>query len=120
MSMILKRVAVLILFSFSIALAGPSLPNKIDSEFTQYPDSTVIHTIASDGMIQAILHCGKTSVETVFDYYKKKADLSGWKIAMEIKNPDTYQLMIKKDDQDGMIAVINENGETSVVLSISD
>jgi hypothetical protein len=47
-------VAVIIFFVFSIALAGPSIPNKIDSEFTQYPGSTVIHTIAIGGMVQAI------------------------------------------------------------------
>ena len=39
---------------------------------------------------------------------------------MEIKNPDTYQLMLKKNGFDGMIAVAGENGETSVILSISE
>jgi hypothetical protein len=39
---------------------------------------------------------------------------------MEVKNPDTYQLMIEKNGRDGMIAVADENGEISVVLSISE
>jgi len=120
MSKKINLAAVIIFFSFSIAIAGPSIPNKIDSEFTQYPGSTVIHTISSGGMVQAILDCGKSSIETVFSYYKKKASLAGWDVAMEIKNPDTYQLMIEKNDQEGMIAVADENGEISVVLSISE
>jgi hypothetical protein len=109
-----------IFVSFSIALAGPTLPNEIDSEFTQYPGSTVIHTIESGGMVQAILFCENSSIENVFDYYKKKASQAGWDVTMEVKNPDTYQLMIEKNGRDGMIAVADENGEISVVLSISE
>jgi hypothetical protein len=66
------------------------------------------------------LDCGKSSIETVFNYYKKKAGLAGWGVTMAIKNPDTYQLMIQKNGQDGIIAVADENGEISVVLSISE
>lgn len=116
----IKLVAVLVIFGFSIAFAEPSIPGKIESEFTQYPGSTVIHTISSDGMVQAILHCGNSSIATVFDYYKKKAGLAGWDVALEIKNPDTSQLMLKKNGLEGMIAVADENGEISVVLSISE
>lgn len=101
------------------AIAGPGMPKELRSEFTQYPGSTVIHTIASGGMTQAILHCGKATMDTVFDYYKKKISLSGWDVSMEIKSSDTYQLMTTKNGRDGMIAVTGENGETSVVLSIS-
>jgi hypothetical protein len=109
-----------IFIGFSIALAGATLPKEIDSEYTQYPGSTVIHTIESDGMVQAILYCKNSSIENVFDYYKKKASHAGWDVTMEVKNPDTYQLMIEKNGRDGMIAVTDENGEISVVLSISE
>ena len=68
---------VIILLSYSVALAGLSMPKKIESEFSQYPGSTVIHTIASGGVVQVILYCGKTSLETVFDYYKNKSSLAG-------------------------------------------
>ncbi len=112
--------AVIILFSYSVALAGLSMPKKIESEFSQYPGSTVIHTIDSGGMLQVILYCGKSPIKTVFDYYKNKSSLAGWVVIMEIKNPDTYQLMLNKNGLDGMIAVADENGETSAILSISE
>ena len=119
MSKKIYLVAVIFLI-YSIALAGLSMPNKIDSEFSQYPGSTIIHTIDSGGMVQVILDCGKSSIETVFNYYKKKVSLAKWDVIMEIKNPDTYQLMLNKNGLDGMIAVADENGEISVVLSISE
>ena len=56
---------VIILLSYSVALAGLSMPKKIESEFSQYPGSTVIHTIDSREMVQVILYCGKTFLETV-------------------------------------------------------
>jgi len=101
------------------AIAGPGMPKELSSEFTQYPGSTVIHTIASGGMIQAILHCGNATMGTVFDYYKKKISISDWDVSTEIKSSDTYQLLITKNGSEGMIAVTGENGDTSVVLSIS-
>jgi hypothetical protein len=108
-----------ILLSFSMAIAGPSMPDQIKAEFTQYPGSTVVHTMAAEGMVQAVLQCDKTTSETVFDYYKKEAARSGWDIAMELKNAEVSQLMLTKNNQSGMIAVTDEDGEISVVLSIS-
>jgi hypothetical protein len=39
---------------------------------------------------------------------------------MELKNAEVYQLMLTKGNQSGMIAVTDESGEISVVLSISE
>ncbi len=103
----------------SMAFGGPAMPKELASEFTQYPGSTVVHTMAAEGMVQAILSCGKASMETVFEYYTKKAALTGWVVATKIQSADVYQLMLTKKDQSGMIAVTGEDGETSVVLSIS-
>lgn len=113
-------ISLLIFFATSTVFAGPSMPKKLASEFTQYPNSTIIHTITSNEMVQVILHCGNEPMDTVFDYYKEKASQSGWTDSMEIKSVDVYQLMITKNNQDGMIVVTSENGETSVVLSISN
>ncbi|MBN2705319.1 MAG: hypothetical protein JXR89_02635 [Deltaproteobacteria bacterium] len=114
----MKLAAVFILFSFATAYAGLSLPQRIESEFTQYPGSNVIHTIAAEGMVQVVLHCGKVKIGTVFDYYKNKADNSGWDVTMEIKNSDACQLMLSKKGQNGMIAVTDDDGEISVAISI--
>ena len=114
----MKLVSLMMAFSVSIALAGLNMPKEIESEFSQYPGSTVFHTIASEGMVQAILNCGNTPMDTVFEYYKKKISASDWKVMMEVKNPDVYQLMLQKNGKNGMIAVTREDDETSVVLSV--
>ncbi len=113
-------ISFLTLFAVSAVLAGPGMPKKLASEFTQYPKSSVIHTITSEGMVQVILSCGNESMDTVFDYYREKASQGGWTVSTEMKSVDVYQLMITKNNQDGMIVVTGENGETSVVLSISE
>ena len=120
MSITLRFTVLFVFLSCSLALAGPNMPEKIKAEFTQYPGSTVVHTMAAEGMVQAVLQCEKTSIENVYDYYQKKAEHSGWNIAMELKNADVYQLMITKHNQSGMIAVTDESGKISVVLSISE
>jgi len=108
----------ILLFVFSVAFAGPEMPAKIKNEFTQYPGSTVMHTMDSPAMTQVILDCGSGSIDAVFTYYKKKASGSGWVVQMENKSADVYNLMLKKGDKGGMISVGKDGGKTSATLSI--
>ena len=101
-----------------VALAGPEIPAKIKKEFSQYPGSTVMHTMDSPIMTQVILDCGSESIDAVYIYYKKKSVGNGWAVQMENKSADVYNLMLKKGDEGGMIAVASEKGNISVTLSI--
>lgn len=107
-----------LLFTSSIAFAGPEMPAKIKKEFSQYPGSTVMHTMDSPIMTQVILDCGSESIDAVYSYYKKKAVGNGWTVQMENKSADVYNLMLKNGDKGGMIAVGSEKGEISATLSI--
>jgi len=107
-----------LLFTSSIAFAGPEMPAKIKKEFSQYPGSTVMHTMDSPIMTQVILDCGSESIDAVYSYYKKKAVGNGWTVQMENKSADVYNLMLKNGDKGGMIAVGSEKGEIAATLSI--
>ena len=106
------------LFVSSIVFAGPDMPEKIKKEFPQYPGSSVMHTMDSPIMTQVILDCGSDSIDTVYDYYKKKATGNGWTVQMENKSADVYNLMLKKGERGGMIAVAGDKGQISATLSI--
>lgn len=107
-----------LLFMSPVAFAGPEMPKKIAEEFTRYPGSTVMHTMDSPIMTQVILDCGSESIDAVYTYYKKKAAGNGWTVQMENKSADVYNLMLKKGDKGGMIAVGSEKGKISATLSI--
>jgi hypothetical protein len=109
---------VTLLFVPSIVFAGPEMPSKIKNEFTQYPGSTVMHTMDSPIMTQVILDCGSDSMDAVYTYYKEKATGNGWAVQMENKSAEIYNLMLKKGDKGGMIAIAGEKGKTSATLSI--
>jgi hypothetical protein len=110
-------VGFLALFISSLAFAGPEMPKELAAEFPQYPGSTVVHSLAAEGVVQVMLNCGKESMDTVFDFYKEKAERAGWTIAAEMKSTDGYQLMLSKNDRETMIMVMMDNGETTVVIS---
>ena len=109
---------ILLFCLFSPAQAGLTMPEEIESEFTQYPGSQVVNTTSTNFMKQVVLDCGSDALDRVYDYYKDKAAGNGWIVMMENKTPDLYTCLMKKEDKSGNIAVAGENGKTSATLAI--
>ena len=107
-------------FVFATAVsAQPEFPDALKDAFTQYPESAVGHTITAEGMVQAILDCGNVPMNTVYEYYKDELSSAGWGVNTEVKSAEMIQLFVTRDGQDGMIVIAGEDGQTSVVLSLS-
>ncbi len=92
---------------------------ELKREFTQYPESTVQQVTSAEGTMQVILDCGKKSMDTVFEYYKKNAQANGWKIEMENTIPEMYMLMLKKGNKWAMVNIsTSKNGAIFTILSM--
>jgi hypothetical protein len=103
---------------FSVAMAGPTMPKDLATEFTQYPGSSVMHTTTSAPLVQAILDCGSAEIDTVYNYYKGKATQNGWQVHRESKSAGIYNLALRKNDNSAMILISRANGATSATLNI--
>lgn len=114
---------VLILFSCLCAApawaGGVEMPEKLKSEFTQYPDSEVIQVMTMGEGQVVFIDCGDVPVDTVFEYYKEKAQDSGWSVGMENKTSDQMMLMLEKGENKGVISVARDSDKTVVSMTIS-
>jgi len=118
-----KRVIFLLVIAVfmvsSLAFAGVTMPEQLDEEFTQYPDSSIVTTTNVPGaIVQAVLDCGDASIDDVYDYYIEKAKDNGWMVQAEDKSADSYSVLLVKGTLGGNIVVALEEDMTSAVVSI--
>lgn len=118
-----KRVIFLLVIAVfmvsSAAFAGVTMPEQLDEEFTQYPDSSIVTTTNVPGtIVQAMLDCGDASIDDVYDYYIEKAKDNGWMVQVEDKSADSYSVLLAKGNLGGNIVVAIEDDMTSAVVSI--
>ncbi len=107
----------LVFFSY-LAFAGQSMPTEVKAEFSQYPGSEVINTIAQGERVQAMLFCVGASPDDVYDYYMDEIEHGGWNVLMNTKT-GIYQIMLEKNKKEASIVITSEDNETYALLSIT-
>ncbi len=108
----------LMFFSSSMTYAGQSMPAEIKAEFSQYPGSEVINTMAQGERVQVMLHCVGASPDDVYEYYMEEVEQGGWEVLMNLK-AGVHQVMLAKDGKEASIVITSEDNETYALLSIT-
>ena len=116
--LIASVVCFLVFISFLMTYAGQSMPVEIKAEFSQYPGSEVINTMAQGERVQVMLHCVGASPDDVYEYYMAEVEQRGWEVLMNLK-AGVHQVMFAKDGKEASIVITSEDNETYAVLSIT-
>jgi len=111
-------VCILVFFSSSMAYAGQSIPAEIKAEFSQYPGSELVNTIAHGERVQMTLLCVGAEPDDVYEYYMEEIKHGGWEILMNLKT-GIYQVMLGKGKKEASIIITSEDNETFALLSIT-
>ncbi len=116
--LIVGIISYLLFFSFSNVHAGQSIPAEIKAEFSQYPGSEVVNTIAQGERVQVMLLCVGASPDDVYEYYMNEIERGGWDIVMNL-NTGIFQVMLEKGKNEASIVITSEDNETYALLSIT-
>ena len=114
---------VLLGFSLSIvwaalAIAQPPYPENYPAVFPQHESCRMVQVMDMQNNKTAILECGQTPVEDVYNFYLNRAQGDSWEVVMENKSPEYMLFMVEKDGLAMQVQVINENGATQLALSL--
>jgi len=116
--LIASVVCFLVFFSSSVADAGQSIPAEIKAEFSQYPGSEVVNSIAHGERVQVMLLCVGAEPGDVYEYYMEEIKHGGWDILMNLRR-GIYQVMLGKGKKEASIIITPEDNETYALLSIT-
>lgn len=118
-----KRVSLLLVVAVfwvsSMAFAALKMPEELNAEFTQYPDSKIVSTHTTADAVVAVLDVPGADIDAVFDFYKEKATGNGWKIEIESKAEDYQALHMSKNDRVGIIGIGCDADNVTITLSIN-
>lgn len=119
----MRNTAILILsLAFSLVMAGsamaqPSYPSEFPDAFPQYEGCKMVQTMNFPENVTAMLDCGQTPMQEVYDFYKNGGVQNGWQVLMENNSADFMLIMLEKDDTAMQVQVYNNNSVTQAGLS---
>ncbi len=118
-----KRVSFIVFLAVfmvsSIAFAALKMPEELNAEFAQYPDSKIESTHTTDDSVMAILEITGADIDEIFDFYKEIATGNDWEIVVESKTEEYQALQMTKGEKLGLIGIGSDGEIVTISLSIN-
>ena len=108
----------LILFATGFAFAAPPYPDSFPAEFPQYKSCNMVQIMNFPNNESAMLECGATPMNEIYEFYSNNARQNGWQILMENNGGDFMLFMAEKGDQAVQVQVATDKGATQLGLSL--
>lgn len=109
---------VLSLFWVTCSIAQPSYPKEYPDAFPQHKSCQMVQVMNFPDNISAMLNCGKTPSQEVYDFYLNRAKKADWEILLDNRMADFMMFMAEKDNSAIQVQVVVDNGATQLALSL--